>query len=70
MPRDLVRRQVSALVAVGATAPAVAAKTATSTIPIVFAYAGDPVKSGLVAAKLGSCLVDHIGGGPKQRNST
>ena len=46
---ELVQRRVNVLVATGGEASAVAAKQATSTIPIVF-VTGDPVKAGLVAS--------------------
>jgi putative ABC transport system substrate-binding protein len=48
---DLVRRQVAVIVAIGAgSRTAQAAKTATSTIPIVFAAGADAIRSGLVTS--------------------
>jgi ABC-type uncharacterized transport system substrate-binding protein len=47
---DLVRRNVSVIVTLAGTISALAAKAATTSIPILFVTGGDPVKAGLIAS--------------------
>jgi len=47
---DLLLRKVLVLVAVGGDSSALAAKQATSTVPIVFGTGSDPIKAGLIAS--------------------
>ena len=53
---DLVDRGVAVLVASGSVPAVLAAKAATTTIPIVFGFGGDPIETGLVSN------LDHPGG--------
>jgi putative ABC transport system substrate-binding protein len=48
---DLVSRRMAVIATPGSRPAALAAKAATTTIPIVFVSAGDPIESGL-----GACL--------------
>src|ERR1043166_4881986 len=53
---DLIRRQVALIFASGGTSTPLAAKSAATRTPILFAFGGDPVRAGLVAS------LSHPGG--------
>jgi ABC-type uncharacterized transport system substrate-binding protein len=64
---DLVRLKVDVIFAVGGTQAILAAKNATTTIPIIFAGSNDPVTLGLVAdfARPGGNVTGYTLGGPE-----
>ena len=69
---DLVRRKVAVIATTGGTAAALAAKRATTTIPIVFEIGGDPITSGLVdkldrpGSNVTGISLNAVAFGPKQ----
>ena len=50
MAEELVREPVQVIFTLGGVTPALAARNATSAIPIVFTHGSDPIKAGLVAS--------------------
>jgi putative ABC transport system substrate-binding protein len=50
MAEEMVGQKVAVIFAAGGTGPAIAARRVTTTIPIVFIAASDPIKAGLVAS--------------------
>ena len=68
MATDLVRRRVAVIAALGSSAPARAAKAATTTIPIVFQTGADPVEDGLVASM--NCPGGNITGASRMNIAT
>jgi putative tryptophan/tyrosine transport system substrate-binding protein len=56
---ELVRLPVGVIAATRTSAPAMAAKAATSTIPIVFETGSDPVKDGLAVSTTTTPIAEH-----------
>jgi putative ABC transport system substrate-binding protein len=57
---NLVRRQVTVIAACATSAPGLAAKAATSAIPIVFQTGGDPIQDGLVTSMIGPAAMSRV----------